>query len=253
MYVADDKTRELSRLFGALVEATGTREIREAVAQPLLRLLHADYYASYVWDDARGIFGSRVTVNLSDANLDAYDRHYRYCDPITSQLAMRRSATPVNAIMPQAALVKTEFFNDFLYKDGLYWGMNLHVWDDDRNIGDLRIWRGEKRTNFTRADVELLDLIAPAFTAALRRARAAEQRLADHEGCSAALSCRERQIVVLVADGCSDKQIAQRLGIGFTTVRTHLGHIFEKLNVNNRVKLACRLAAARAPGGTGRR
>lgn len=233
-------------MFGALVEATTAREIREAVGRPLLRLFDADYYASYVWDDTRGIFGSRVTINLSDANLDAYDRYYRYCDPITSRLATRQHATPVHEIMPQTALVKTEFFNDFLYRDGLYWGMNLYVWDDGHNIGDVRLWRAKKRTDFTRTDAELLDLLAPPFTAALRRARSTERPFPQVEACTATLSRRERQITLLVGDGCSDKQIAQRLGIGFTTVRTHLSHIFEKLNVDSRVKLACRLAASRS-------
>ena len=46
---------------------------------------------------------------------------------------------------------------------------------------------------------------------------------------------------MLASIGWSDKVIARRLGIGFTTVRTHLAHSFRKLGVDNRVQLASRL------------
>jgi hypothetical protein len=51
------------------------------------------------------------------------------------------------------------------------------------------------------------------------------------------------------AIGWSDKAIARRLGIGFTTVRTHLGHAFRKLGVENRVQLASCLAGAPTASG----
>lgn len=37
--------------------------------------------------------------------------------------------------------------------------------------------------------------------------------------------------------GLTDKQIASRLDISFSTVRTHLKHVFYKLSVNNRAQL----------------
>lgn len=47
------------------------------------------------------------------------------------------------------------------------------------------------------------------------------------------LSGRELEILTLLADGMVKKQIAKRLKIGYTTVDTHVGRIYEKLNVNN--------------------
>jgi acyl carrier protein len=54
--------------------------------------------------------------------------------------------------------VRTEFFNDFLYRDGLYWGVNLYAWDGDRNIGDMRIWRSRRRERFGADTLDLLEL-----------------------------------------------------------------------------------------------
>jgi DNA-binding CsgD family transcriptional regulator len=59
------------------------------------------------------------------------------------------------------------------------------------------------------------------------------------------LSAREREVVQLASLGHGDKAIAQRMNIGFTTVRTHLGHAFRKLGVTNRVQLVACLARQR--------
>jgi DNA-binding NarL/FixJ family response regulator len=117
---------------------------------------------------------------------------------------------------------------------------------DDETIGDLRIWRGEHRENFSAHELALLDLIRPAFVAALARARAeaSPAKPADVAAPAAAngafskLTRREREVVKLVVEGLLDKEIAERLGISYTTVRTHLDRSFQKLGVSNRSRLA---------------
>ena len=42
----------------------------------------------------------------------------------------------------------------------------------------------------------------------------------------------------LVAQGLTNRQVAQALFVSTKTVGTHLGHIFDKLAVNNRHDLA---------------
>ena len=47
------------------------------------------------------------------------------------------------------------------------------------------------------------------------------------------LSERELEILRLLADGLVKKQIASQLNISYTTVDTHVGRIYAKLNVTN--------------------
>lgn len=48
------------------------------------------------------------------------------------------------------------------------------------------------------------------------------------------LTAREERIVALIADGLSNKEIAERLGIELCTVKNHVHHILEKLHVSRR-------------------
>jgi DNA-binding NarL/FixJ family response regulator len=50
------------------------------------------------------------------------------------------------------------------------------------------------------------------------------------------LTPREHEILTLLAKGCLDKEIVGKLGISFTTVRTHQKHIYEKLHVQTRTE-----------------
>ncbi len=54
-----------------------------------------------------------------------------------------------------------------------------------------------------------------------------------HENLDVGLSDREMEILKLLSEGLVKKQIAQKLSIGYATVDTHVGHIYEKLHVNN--------------------
>lgn len=47
------------------------------------------------------------------------------------------------------------------------------------------------------------------------------------------LSERELEILSLLGEGLVKKEIADRLGIGYATVDSHVGHIYEKLDVRN--------------------
>jgi len=57
------------------------------------------------------------------------------------------------------------------------------------------------------------------------------------------LSPREQEVARAVATGCSNKEIARLLGITERTVKAHLGVVFEKLGVRDRLQLALRVGA----------
>jgi DNA-binding CsgD family transcriptional regulator len=249
MYLTEAQLKVLARVMQTLAEPHEEAAIRARLGALMLQLLGAQYYASFVWDAASGTFGNGVHLNMDSSNLLRYQRYYQFHDPITSTMQQHRSAVLVSDVMPRAGLVQTEFFNDFLARDGLHWGINLYAWSGQHNIGDMRIWRDRRRADFGHSERELLDLVRPAFVAALQRCRPPDvpggsPAVASELGTvrSSPLSARELDVARLAACGLADKEIASRLGIAPTTVRTHLDHAFLKLKVDNRIRLANKLA-----------
>jgi two-component system, NarL family, response regulator LiaR len=52
------------------------------------------------------------------------------------------------------------------------------------------------------------------------------------------LTARETEVLRLIADGLSNKQVAEQLGISVATVKTHVEDILEKLSVSDRTQAA---------------
>jgi DNA-binding CsgD family transcriptional regulator len=63
-----------------------------------------------------------------------------------------------------------------------------------------------------------------------------EDRL-DYSNIKQKLTDREWEIAVLISQGLTNTAIAEKTFISLNTVKTHIQHIYEKLNVPNRVSL----------------
>ncbi len=263
-----DELHQILRIVTSLHEADSAHRIRQQVAHAILELLRADYLASYVRNPSSGHFEDCVAVNIGGGNLTRYEDYFQFHDPITPLLRPSYS-TVVASVIAQSALEKTEFFNDFLLPGGLHHGIDLHMYDAARHVGDLRIWRARNGAPFGAREVCLLELLKPHLSHALRQAAAlASLRSGDigaHEQAhddraivlfSAArqpqsdwsdalgLTRREAQVCALIMQGLSDKEISRELAISFPTVRTHLSHTFEKAGVSSRAELIHRISIA---------
>ena len=101
----------------------------------------------------------------------------------------------------------------------------------------------------------LKDISADGLVACIRDVLAGKTYLAPAAAAKLAegvtrvqLTPRELATLRLMADGKANKEIAQGLGISDRTVKTHLGHLFEKLGVTSRteaVKVATRRGLVR--------
>jgi DNA-binding NarL/FixJ family response regulator len=64
------------------------------------------------------------------------------------------------------------------------------------------------------------------------------EKITIAENVLAVLTDRERQIMSLVSEGLSNKEIGRRLNIADGTIKVHLHHIYQKLEISNRTLLA---------------
>ena len=251
MHLSTGQTRALADLMRLVAVATDGDELRERMALPLLDLLRADTYVAMVWDGERQRFGRMTALNMSEENLRSWDNYFRFVDPLTFPMMQRRKPTVATQVLCQSDLSRTEFFNDFLLRDRMYWGVNVYFYDRDQCVGDVRIWRNRERGNFDASEIDVMNLVEPAIAAALARLGWRESAPATEQSeCAEAtlqregrLSKREAQVAWLVSCGCPDKEIQSRLGLEYPTVRFHLGNAFKKLRVTNRATLVGRVRA----------
>jgi DNA-binding NarL/FixJ family response regulator len=81
-----------------------------------------------------------------------------------------------------------------------------------------------------RGEVHLDPVVARQLTASLRRGPSADPK--------ALLTVRERDILLLVAQGKANKEIARELVISERTARTHVSNILAKLGLSSRTQAA---------------
>ena len=55
---------------------------------------------------------------------------------------------------------------------------------------------------------------------------------------SVKLTKREREVIDLLGEGCSNKEIATRLNIAVHTVKSHVHNVLEKLALHSRLEVA---------------
>ncbi len=224
------------RLFGEIISRLErmdhASDAREAIFGDVVRLIRADYAASFVFNKSAKKFERGITHNMDPENISRYEKWFQFRDPHTFELRARRRATLVEEVTPYRVLERTEFYNDFLKRDGLHHGVNLFLFDGTRDIGDFRLWRSKTSPDFSDRDTMLLNTLSPYLQRSF-------QRIGQHTD---DLTSRERQVADLVAKGCRDRDIGKMLGISFSTVRTHLNRAMEKKGCANRAELAASIA-----------
>jgi DNA-binding CsgD family transcriptional regulator len=90
----------------------------------------------------------------------------------------------------------------------------------------VRVWLHRRHGRFRGRDVAVLRMLTPALARLIRER--------PRPGLPASLTEQERRILGLVAAGCSNAEIADRMCVATCTVRKHLEHAYRKLGVTNR-------------------
>jgi DNA-binding CsgD family transcriptional regulator len=105
-----------------------------------------------------------------------------------------------------------------------------------------------RRRRFTRQETAIAGLLGPQLGAAVDhvRLRTAQRAVAQGANVLTMLSGREREVLAHVADGRTNREIADVLHIEARTVEKHVEHIRTKLGARSRAEAAARWARATA-------
>ncbi|MEV6113126.1 response regulator transcription factor [Streptomyces sp. NPDC052109] len=147
--------------------------------------------------------------------------------------------------MPElACLMLTSFDDEDALLDAIMAGASGYV---------LKQIKGSDLVSAVRTVASGQSMLDPATTARLMRSLRtdpAETRSLPPE--LAALSPRERDILALIGDGLTNREIGKRLYLSEKTVKNHISRMLAKLGVQRRVQAAV-LASHLEPQGPGER
>jgi DNA-binding NarL/FixJ family response regulator len=79
-------------------------------------------------------------------------------------------------------------------------------------------------------------LLAPSITRRLIERFAAPDSGSAASHVLSTLTEREREVLMLIASGLSNDELAQRLHVGESTIKTHVGRVIAKLGLRDRVQ-----------------
>ncbi|KOU49248.1 LuxR family transcriptional regulator [Streptomyces sp. WM6378] len=129
-----------------------------------------------------------------------------------------------------ACLMLTSFDDDDALLDAIMAGAAGYV---------LKLIKGSDLIEAVRTVASGQSMLDPATTARLMSSlRGPDKQATDEDPRLAGLSEREREILALIGEGMTNRQIGQRLYLSEKTVKNHISRLLAKLGVERRIQAA---------------
>jgi DNA-binding CsgD family transcriptional regulator len=229
----------------------GESDLAGELLEPIANLVGAETASLRCFGLAHGAPAplSIVSIAIPASVKDAYLSRYFALDPIRGLLERRLDrplfADPLHSgewsDETTAATTRDGYRGDFLrYRrefllpNHFCHHLGFCVQDSAGKVLALDFHRAQRSRDFAPIEHARARVVA----ACLYAKAAGERALPAAE---LALSARETQVAEAVANGCSNKQVADELGISVRTVENHLRSIFAKCGVTTRTRLAAKL------------
>jgi DNA-binding CsgD family transcriptional regulator len=191
--------------------------------------------------------GSHTPTATVEASIASYRQRFDALDPF----APRRYATGAIGVIdatdlgPAHALAGSPYFSEYLQGLGMQRQTTLHLRADGQITAGLDLLRQADDRDGKDEVLAVLRAGQAMIEYAHHCARATAAPISGVVSPGPAdLTSRQREIAQLVARGASNAEVGRALTISESTVKTHLLHIYEKLNVRSRTQLVAALSGA---------
>jgi DNA-binding CsgD family transcriptional regulator len=193
---------------------------------------------SWNWEDADGTYGFELSQSVEGwptaEDFAVWDAGARNLHPLLHWYGFTGDPRPMSigrvprSILPPGAM---EVTCELMARVGFEQQLSIpcHV-----NAGHRAFVAARSGDDFSDEDLELARLVQPLVALLWLQSSALDRcpELTETYG----LTGRELAVLQLLADALTADAIARRLGISRRTVHTHLGHIYRKLDVRDRMR-----------------
>ncbi|MFO3682172.1 helix-turn-helix transcriptional regulator [Pseudomonas aeruginosa] len=166
-------------------------------------------------------------------------RHYRDYDPLQPRhcLASASPVVPLRQGIARQPAKDSALYQGFLRRHGICDVVEVLAHAQQRPVAALSLLRDARLGAFSEQELRQLRALHGLMELA---AQACATPAANAERLQG-LTPREREVALLLRDGVSNKCLAQCLGLGLPTVKTHLLNLFRKTGARSRTELVKRL------------
>jgi DNA-binding CsgD family transcriptional regulator len=130
-------------------------------------------------------------------------------------------------------LCRLAIYDEFFHPFGVEYSLSIRMKTSLARTVDVGCTRVAK--DFSHRDRAVLDVLRPSLAHLLRLR---EPPAGDSDFTEAGLTRREEEVLRLISAGLSNAGVAAALFVAPGTVKKHLDHIYEKLDVANRTQAA---------------
>ena len=262
----------------ALTETRGLTPREMIGAAPAVINRHLMFARSMI-SNVRGSVWRPRGVDMQDESSYPGSRRFRsYIAHAQIHLAHARLETEVvrrrRGALVRSARDDQRTFKEIVEVSACFGYVTAPITVQGRVIGILHADRPTSCPSLTSDHLEQLEAFAECFSVAYESAvlaqKAARQHAEVHElaasveryadlpatsedrsavAAASTLTAREREVLAHVATGATNVQIARSMAISEATVKSHLKHIFKKLNTTSRAAAVAACADGHRPGG----
>ena len=198
------------------------------------------YTESIFWvPNKHGDLIDPILNNIEDKVISEYLEFFQPLDVlIPNNLSVRTDThvVKIGDVMSLSNFVETNYYKDFLVKHQYIDEIGIYIFNKNHIVGVIGLIRKEGENYFSEQDRNRLRLLIKPIESAFN----AYETL-SHGNKEEHLTAREREIIQLVKQGFSNKEIGEILFVSINTVKKHLQNLYQKLNVTNRTELCYRI------------
>lgn len=245
-------SRDLKRLCAVTDQSSlgnTSTAMPDAVLSAICELIPCDQISYQVFDPARRVYLVEQDFGLATRclepdpiRMEKFFWEAFWASPICSYPERTGCFTEVmraSDFMPRSTF-RSSIVGELFRLQEMKFNVLVPLTPDGPIAHRLELWRADG-TDFTDREQLLLTLLRPQIA---EFERATRERLAE-----GVLTPRQSQVLRLVAEGLTNRQIANRLGLAEGTVRRHLEDAYIRLGVSSRTAAVACLAGR--PGSSG--
>ena len=145
------------------LECDQVDELRKEVLKLLVKAFHVErsnFFLSRQYLSPRLDLDHVISQEVDQKYLALFRQHYYKMDPFLKTLSGFKAVATTDSIVSRKDLTRSEYFNDFLKPQSIYYQMTINLRSRGQLFGTLALFRSEHEQDFSHREKEKGELIA---------------------------------------------------------------------------------------------